>query len=208
MKRLDEMQVLGILSDPGLESKLYEELTQALEKIRLQSRNMEELEMEVISASSIRSCAMKEIPSTGSAQATNAGLMTVLENGQKLQREYLLSLREQVCVITEQIETVQRVGLAYQTLIPEYRYILAGLYIENYKWSYMESVMGISHRTLLKKRKEAIKDLLDRYHSSYSLRELGKMKNSDIFHPKPKAKKEKEGDLDDGQMSLSDFWRI
>lgn len=206
MRRLDEMEILGILSDPCLESKLYEELMQALEKIRMQSRNMEGLEREVISASSIKSCAMKEIPPAGNAQANNAGLMAVLENGQKLQKEYLLSLKEQVCVITEQIETVQRVGLAYQTLIPEYRYILAGLYIKNYKWNYMESVMGVSHRTLLNKRKEAIKDLLDRYHSSYSFRELGKMKNREIFHPKAKVKKESDTDQNDGQMRLSDFW--
>lgn len=200
MKKLDETELLKILEEPKMEERLQEELLRALEQIKNQNSHMEQLQAEAILSSSMGGCEIRETP--GSPQSMDDGLYKVLERSQKLQREYMLGLKEKVCSLTEQIERVQRVWIVFDTLEAEARFILYGLYVENYKWRYMQEIMQMSPKTFVRKRREALAALIAIFNNeTFTLRQLGRMVNRDTYKA-PKKRKENR----DGQMDLSQFF--
>lgn len=200
MTKLNETGLLKILEEPEIEERLQEELLSALEQIKNQNSCMELLQIETILSSSMGGCKINEVSSA--SQSGDEGLFKVLERSQKLQREYMLGLKEKVYALTEQIERVQRVRLCFDALGAEARFILDGLYIKQYKWRYLEEVLQMSPKTFVRKRKEALAALLLLYNDeTFTLRKLGRMVNRDVYIPNRKKIKKAQKDQD-GQMNL------
>ena len=92
-----------------------------------------------------------DIRNTGSSD-----MLWLLEAQKRVERTYLLELRMQLCQMQEELYKIQRAWLCYQSLpVLEYE-ILNRLYEKHELWKKVEGDLGISHTTLIRKRKIAV----------------------------------------------------
>lgn len=191
MNFITESKIIYIIKNPDLEEELMQEQRSLLEKISKQSETLESIHDEIIGAISLKGRELKQ-DVLSRTNNTNDGVLSVMEQAERIQREYYSALQEQFCAIVNQLEMVQRVRICFDTLDSGSRAILNRLYRHNEKWDYIEKRMEINHRALVSKRSYAIKTIKERYSSKNTMRELGRMKNRDKEEDKVSGNRNKE----------------
>ncbi len=104
----------------------------------------------------------------GSGSGKRKDLGDLLSVTQKMIQSHRKELSVRYQMLLEKREQYHRLGLVRDTLDPVSKQVLHRLYVDKEKWEWIEADMDISHRKLLNIRKQAMKDMLERYHSDLS----------------------------------------
>lgn len=177
MYLITENDIKFVLSQrEKLVCKIHNEEKELLLRIENETRRMDELQRELITAKSLRGKVLTDCPITPASHEEDY-MLSMLEDSEKLRRQYMKGMHEQFVALVQQEEMVQRIIFCYETLVGETKEILEAFFIRKEKWDYIESRFKVSHRTLVDKRRNAIEALMDLYHRDITIEELGKMKN-------------------------------
>ncbi len=104
----------------------------------------------------------------GSGSGRKRDLSDLLSDTQRMLQNHRDELSVKYQMLMEKREEYHRLGLVYDSLDPFSKDVLHRLYVDKEKWEWIEADMDISHRKLLGIRKQALQDMLDRYHSDLS----------------------------------------
>lgn len=104
----------------------------------------------------------------GSRSGKKKDLGDLLSVTQKMIQSHRRELSVRYQMLLAKSEQYHRLGLVYDTLDSASKEVLRRLYVDKEKWEWIEADMNISHRKLLNIRKQAMKDMLERYHSDLS----------------------------------------
>lgn len=119
-------------------------------------KEMEKAEVESIETVTFHSALGK----LGICKNQSMDLLKVLEKQKVKERNYNQELQIRLDELQGELYMIQRVWTCYQSLpIAEYE-ILFELYETNKPWKAVEAEMKINHRTLVRKRKNAIERIL------------------------------------------------
>lgn len=209
MKFISENEIKYVLSqkDKILES-IHSQEKELLLRIEKETLRMDELQGEFIQARSLRG---KQLSPDTISRTNNVEdyMLSMLESSEKMTRQYFKGLHEQFIALIQQEEICQRVIFCYECITGETKEILDAFFVKKEKWEYIEKFFQISHRTLVDKRKAAIKTLMDMYNNEFiTLGELGKMRNGISKGQKTgnrKKKTNKDKNKLNGQLSLFDI---
>lgn len=211
MYLITENDIKFVLSQrEKLVCKIHNEEKELLLRIESETRRMDELQRELITAKSLRGKVLTECAISPSSHEGDY-MLSMLEDSEKLRRQYMKGMHEQFVALVQQEEMVQRIIFCYETLAGETKEILEAFFIRKEKWEYIESRFKVSHRTLVDKRRHAIEALMDLYHRDITIEELGKMKNGMEEGRKISRRRGKNSNGNknlEGQMNLFDYGNI
>lgn len=108
------------------------------------------------------------------------------------------------------IEKNHRLRLVLATLPPLSKEVLIRIYRKKEKWEYIEQHLDISHSKLARLKKKALQDVCEIYDSSYTNRQLAKLKNTTTVAKKEVKMEGREAVLP-GQLKINRqrrFWTM
>ena len=101
------------------------------------------------------------------------------------------------------IEKNHRLRLGLAILPPLSKEVLIRIYRKKEKWEYIEQRLDISHSKLARLKKKALQDVCEIYDSSYTNRQLAKLKNTTTVTKKEVKMEGREAVLP-GQLKITD----
>ena len=101
------------------------------------------------------------------------------------------------------IEKNHRLRLVLATIPPLSKEVLIRIYRKKEKWEYIEQHLDISHSKLARLKKKALQDVCEIYDSSYTNRQLAKLKNTTTVAKKEVKMEGREAVLP-GQLKITD----
>lgn len=158
-------EVQYYITHPGLEGEL--------------TRQMVEIRRDICGLDDQNSSIVAEIYKTmqesihyddtgGSRSGKKRDLSDLLSDTQRMIQNHREELSAKYQMLLKKKEECHRLSLVYDTLDSTCKDILHRLYVDRDKWEWIEADMDISHRKLLGIRKQAMQDMLERYHSDLS----------------------------------------
>lgn len=161
---LDESAIIEIL-------KNREDLCrQKRERIYQLQNDMKNSELFIITASFPRRS--NEISIATGSYAND--LSDVLIDIYKQEREMFMIMLEEYKAAAKLMEKINRVWICFQALPYDTFNILNRLYVKNELWSALEQDMN--HRTIVRRRREGLQEILALYNSNYQTREIAAMR--------------------------------
>jgi len=124
-------------------------------------------------------------------------------NDKKILEEQIDSLTYSYRLNLVRIEKNHRLRLVLATLPPLSKEVLIRIYRKKEKWEYIEQRLDISHSKLARLKKKALQDVCEIYDSSYTNRQLAKLKNTTTVAKKEVKMEGREAVLP-GQLKITD----
>lgn len=196
----EEEIILFLESEEDVKKNLQIESEKLLAEIKEIESQRAEIEKDIIETlqSSIR-----YDTEGGGSSGKKRDLGNVLSMTKKILEEQIDSLTYSYRLNLVRIEKNHRLRLVLATLPPLSKEVLIRIYRKKEKWEYIEQRLDISHSKLARLKKKALQDVCEIYDSSYTNRQLAKLKNTTTVTKKEVKMEGREAVLP-GQLKITD----
>jgi DNA-directed RNA polymerase specialized sigma subunit len=196
----EEEIILFLESEEDVKKNLQIESEKLLAEIKEIESQRAEIEKDIIETlqSSIR-----YDTEGGGSSGKKCDLGNVLSMTKKILEEQIDSLTYRYRLNLVRIEKNHRLRLVLATLPPLSKEVLIRIYRKKEKWEYIEQRLDISHSKLARLKKKALQDVCEIYDSSYTNRQLAKLKNTTTVTKKEVKMEGREAVLP-GQLKITD----
>jgi DNA-directed RNA polymerase specialized sigma subunit len=196
----EEEIILFLESEEDVKKNLQIESEKLLAEIKEIESQRAEIEKDIIETlqSSIR-----YDTEGGGSSGKKRDLGNVLSMTKKILEEQIDSLTYRYRLNLVRIEKNHRLRLVLATLPPLSKEVLIRIYRKKEKWEYIEQRLDISHSKLARLKKKALQDVCEIYDSSYTNRQLAKLKNTTTVTKKEVKMEGREAVLP-GQLKITD----
>ena len=196
----EEEIILFLESEEDVKKNLQIESEKLLAEIKEIESQRAEIEKNIIETlqSSIR-----YDTEGGGSSGKKRDLGNVLSMTKKILEEQIDSLTYRYRLNLVRIEKNHRLRLVLATLPPLSKEVLIRIYRKKEKWEYIEQRLDISHSKLARLKKKALQDVCEIYDSSYTNRQLAKLKNTTTVTKKEVKMEGREAVLP-GQLKITD----
>lgn len=196
----EEEIILFLESEEDVKKNLQIESEKLLAEIKEIESQRAEIEKDIIETlqSSIR-----YDTEGGGSSGKKRDLGNVLSITKKILEEQIDSLTYRYRLNLVRIEKNHRLRLVLATLPPLSKEVLIRIYRKKEKWEYIEQRLDISHSKLARLKKKALQDVCEIYDSSYTNRQLAKLKNTTTVTKKEVKMEGREAVLP-GQLKITD----
>lgn len=196
----EEEIILFLESEEDVKKNLQIESEKLLAEIKEIESQRAEIEKDIIET--VQSSIRYDTEGGGSS-GKKRDLGNVLSMTKKILEEQIDSLTYSYRLNLVQIEKNHRLRLVLATLPPLSKEVLIRIYRKKEKWEYIEQRLDISHSKLARLKKKALQDVCEIYDSSYTNRQLAKLKNTTTVTKKEVKMEGREAVLP-GQLKITD----
>lgn len=196
----EEEIILFLESEEDVKKNLQIESEKLLAEIKEIESQRAEIEKDIIET--VQSSIRYDTEGGGSS-GKKRDLGNVLSMTKKILEEQIDSLTYSYRLNLVQIEKNHRLRLVLATLPPLSKEVLIRIYRKKEKWEYIEQRLDISHSKLARLKKKALMDVCEIYDSSYTNRQLAKLKNTTTVTKKEVKMEGREAVLP-GQLKITD----
>ena len=196
----EEEIILFLESEEDVKKNLQIESEKLLAEIKEIESQRAEIEKDIIET--VQSSIRYDTEGGGSSGKKH-DLGNVLSMTKKILEEQIDSLTYSYRLNLVQIEKNHRLRLVLATLPPLSKEVLIRIYRKKEKWEYIEQRLDISHSKLARLKKKALQDVCEIYDSSYTNRQLAKLKNTTTVTKKEVKMEGREAVLP-GQLKITD----
>lgn len=196
----EEEIILFLESEEDVKKNLQIESEKLLSEIKEIESQRAEIEKDIIET--VQSSIRYDTEGGGSS-GKKRDLGNVLSMTKKILEEQIDSLTYSYRLNLVRIEKNHRLRLVLATLPPLSKEVLIRIYRKKEKWEYVEQVLDISHSKLARLKKKALQDVCEIYDSSYTNRQLAKLKNTTTVTKKEVKMEGREAVLP-GQLKITD----
>ena len=192
----EEEIILFLESEEDVKKNLQIESEKLLSEIKEIESQRAEIEKDIIET--VQSSIRYDTEGGGSS-----GKKRDLSMTKKILEEQIDSLTYRYRLNLVRIEKNHRLRLVLATLPPLSKEVLIRIYRKKEKWEYIEQCLDISHSKLARLKKKALQDVCEIYDSSYTNRQLAKLKNTTTVAKKEVKMEGREAVLP-GQLKITD----
>lgn len=196
----EEEIILFLESEEDVKKNLQIESEKLLAEIKEIESQRAEIEKDIIET--VQSSIHYDTEGGGSS-GKKRDLGNVLSMTKKILEEQIDSLTYRYRLNLVRIEKNHRLRLVLATLPPLSKEVLIRIYRKKEKWEYIEQRLDISHSKLARLKKKALQDVCEIYDSSYTNRQLAKLKNTTTVTKKEVKMEGREAVLP-GQLKITD----
>lgn len=196
----EEEIILFLESEEDVKKNLLIESEKLLDEIKEIENQRDTIEKDIIET--VQSSIRYDTEGGGSS-GKKRDLGNVLSMTKKILEEQIDSLTYSYRLNLVQIEKNHRLRLVLATLPPLSKEVLIRIYRKKEKWEYIEQRLDISHSKLARLKKKALQDVCEIYDSSYTNRQLAKLKNTTTV-AKKEVKMEGKDAVLPGQLKITD----
>lgn len=196
----EEEIILFLESEEDVKKNLQIESEKLLAEIKEIESQRAEIEKDIIET--VQSSIRYDTEGGGSS-GKKRDLGNVLSMTKKILEEQIDSLTYSYQLNLVRIEKNHRLRLVLATLPPLSKEVLIRIYRKKEKWEYIEQRLDISHSKLARLKKKALQDVCEIYDSSYTNRQLAKLKNTTTVAKKEVKMEGREAVLP-GQLKITD----
>ena len=196
----EEEIILFLESEEDVKKNLQIESEKLLSEIKEIESQRAEIEKDIIET--VQSSIRYDTEGGGSS-GKKRDLGNVLSMTKKILEEQIDSLTYSYRLNLVRIEKNHRLRLGLATLPPLSKEVLIRIYRKKEKWEYIEQRLDISHSKLARLKKKALQDVCEIYDSSYTNRQLAKLKNTTTVAKKEVKMEGREAVLP-GQLKITD----
>ena len=196
----EEEIILFLESEEDVKKNLQIESEKLLAEIKEIESQRAEIEKDIIET--VQSSIRYDTEGGGSS-GKKRDLGNVLSMTKKILEEQIDSLTYSYQLNLVRIEKNHRLRLVLATLPPLSKEVLIRIYRKKEKWEYIEQRLDISHSKLARLKKKALQDVCEIYDSSYTNRQLAKLKNTTTVTKKEVKMEGREAVLP-GQLKITD----
>ena len=196
----EEEIILFLESEEDVKKNLQIESEKLLAEIKEIESQRAEIEKDIIET--VQSSIRYDTEGGGSS-GKKRDLGNVLSMTKKILEEQIDSLTYSYRLNLVQIEKNHRLRLVLATLPLLSKEVLIRIYRKKEKWEYIEQRLDISHSKLARLKKKALQDVCEIYDSSYTNRQLAKLKNTTTVAKKEVKMEGREAVLP-GQLKITD----
>ena len=196
----EEEIILFLESEEDVKKNLQIESEKLLAEIKEIESQRAEIEKDIIET--VQSSIRYDTEGGGSS-GKKRELGNVLSMTKKILEEQIDSLTYSYRLNLVRIEKNHRLRLVLATLPPLSKEVLIRIYRKKEKWEYIEQRLDISHSKLARLKKKALQDVCEIYDSSYTNRQLAKLKNTTTVTKKEVKMEGREAVLP-GQLKITD----
>ena len=196
----EEEIILFLESEEDVKKNLQIESEKLLSEIKEIESQRAEIEKDIIET--VQSSIRYDTEGGGSSEKKR-DLGNVLSMTKKILEEQIDSLTYSYRLNLVRIEKNHRLRLVLATLPPLSKEVLIRIYRKKEKWEYIEQRLDISHSKLARLKKKALQDVCEIYDSSYTNRQLAKLKNTTTVAKKEVKMEGREAVLP-GQLKITD----
>lgn len=196
----EEEIILFLESEEDVKKNLQIESEKLLAEIKEIESQRAEIEKDIIET--VQSSIRYDTEGGGSS-GKKRDLGNVLSMTKKILEEQIDSLTYSYRLNLVRIEKNHRLRLVLATLPPLSKEVLIRIYRKKEKWEYIEQHLDISHSKLARLKKKALQDVCEIYDSSYTNRQLAKLKNTTTVAKKEVKMEGREAVLP-GQLKITD----